>query len=391
MLGIKKSEILIATLVSTLFGFLYYLFFPLLSLYFTELGIGEEMLGIIFAFFPLVIIIVSPVVGMLSDDVGRKRIIYFGILAQLLGVILYLWPPSLASIIIARVLAGIAWSMVGLITLAKVEDKLKHQERGSKAGVFLSFTEAGALVGSLVGPFLAGIFFIRFPFLISAIGLALLLIWLVLWRSHHKPIIKKQDFNPLCALKKFWKEKKLRAMAFIGISMHTRIPVMSIFVPLLVIEFGAGYKEVGILFALRGVMALLQGVAGKIVDKKGSRNIVIISVIVASILFILAGFTRSYIALLIVLVAEGLALAFWNISAWTFMSEIGERKKMEGMVLGSYNSLARFGYLIFSIISGFIAVAFGTGSLFIIVGIIALVTVLAFSPMLASKFKVPNR
>jgi len=384
----NQKELVVPTIVSILFGFLYYLFFPLLSIYFKSLGVNEELLGIIFAFFPLVIIIFSPVIGALSDHVGRKRIIYIGVLFMFLAVILYLWPATIASIIIARIFSAIGWAMVGLITLAKVEDKLKEEERGEKAGIFFSLSQAGILIGSFVGPFLASLFTLRFPFMMSAIGLALLLIWLFVWKSHHKPVIRKQHFNPLYSIKKFWHEKKLRAMSFIGMAMHARIAVFAIFLPLLVLQMGAGLKEVGIIFGLRGAAHLFQGFAGKIVDKKGSRNIVVGSVIIASVLVIMAGFTRSYIPLLIVLVLESFVSSFWNVSAWTFMSEIGERKKMEGIVVGSYDSLANIGRFVFSIVSGFIAVWLGISSLFIIVGIISLVTVLAFSPMLASKFRV---
>ena len=54
----------------------------------------------------------------------------------------------------------------------------------------------------------------------------------------------------------------------------------------------------------------------------------------------------------------------------------------------AYDSLANIGRFVFSIVSGFIAVWIGISSLFIIAGAISLVTVLAFSPMLASKFRV---
>ncbi|MBW2991427.1 MFS transporter [Candidatus Woesearchaeota archaeon] len=387
-----KSKIFIPTVVSTIFRFLFYMTLPLLSIYFKEvIHMSDQLLGIVSSFFPLVVIVFSPIIGQLSDAVGRKRIIYLGVLAQFLAVFLYLYPATVLSAVIGRILSGFGWMMVVLITLAKVHDKLKGRERGKKSGVFLGISWIGSLLGPLIGSFLAYAFFLRFPFVLSLIGLALLLIWLFVWKSHHKPVVHKQDFNPFYALKKYFAEKKLRAMALIGIAMHTRVAVVEIFLPLIILSLGAGLKEVGILFFLRGFAHLFQGFAGRITDKKGSKNVVILSVIASSVLIIIAGFTKSYIPLLIFMCLEGFALAFWNVSAWTFMSEIGIRKKMEGVVVGSYTSIAKTGHFVFALISGFLVVVFGMTPLLIITGAISLVTVLLVAPMLASKYKILNR
>jgi len=385
-IGINK-KIIVPSIISFFFSFLYYFYFPVLSIYFKSVGIRDELLGVVFAFFPLIMILLSPVIGILSDHAGRKRIIYLGVLSHFLAVILYLWPATLTSIIIGRILAGIAWTMVGLITLAKIQDELKQYERGSKAGVFLSIGQAGVLIGTLIGPLLAETFFLRLPFIISATGTAILLVWLVLWKSHHKPVLQRQDFNPLTAIKEFWEDKRLRAMAFIGMAMHTRIAVISIFLPLLVLELGAGYKEVGIIFSLRGAFHLLQGFAGRLVDKKGSRNILVLSVIITAALIMITSLAKTYVLLLILLGLESLIGAFWNVSAWTYMSDIGEKKKMEGVVVGSYNSLARIGHFVFATTSGFIAATTGIKSLFVISGALIIGATLLSTPSLTRETK----
>ena len=385
-----RSKLFVPTLVNMVFNFLMFLYIPLLSIYFKSVGLGEELIGIVFSLFSLFVIFFSPMIGNLSDHAGRKRVIYWGVASQLLAVILYLWPATVASIIIARVFSAIGWSMVFLISLARIEDKIVDGERGSKAGVFLSFAFFGRVLAPLAGTFLAEVFFLRFPFLISAIGYTLLLVWLSLWKSHHKPVVRKKDFNPLSALKLFWKERKLRTMAFVGVAMHTRLPVVTIFLPFLALSFGVGYQEVGILFFAREIMHVFQGYAGRYVDKKGGGSVTLVSVVLSSLFIILVGLTRSFWPLLVMLFLEGVANCFWNVSAWTFMSSIGENKKMEGVVVGSYTAIARIGFFVFSIVSGFLAVRIGISSLFIIVGVISLVAVLACAPVLLDKHDKQN-
>ncbi|MBN1793005.1 MFS transporter [Candidatus Woesearchaeota archaeon] len=379
-----RKELVVPTLVSVLFNFMIYLYAPLLPIYFKEAGISDQMLGIVFACFPLMLVLFSPVVGALADHVGRKRIIYAGIVFQAIAAVLYIWMPTVPMIMLARFLAAVGWAGVGLITLAKVEDHLSKEERGSKAGVFLSFSYIGFLIAPPIGAYLAQLVSIRFTLMLSLFGMLILLVWLTLWKSHHKPVIEKRDFNPWRSIKIFLSHKKLRAMAILGAAMNSKNPVFQIFLPLLLLQMGYTYAAVGMVFFLDGFSYLFQGVAGKIVDKVGSAKVVIISVLFASSAFTLMGFADSIVFLCLLVVFQALASAFWNISAWTLMSETGEQEGIEGVVVGSYSSLARIGYFILSVASGFIAVAYGMRILFVIAGGVSLLALALTARTLAS-------
>ncbi|MBN2142204.1 MFS transporter [Candidatus Woesearchaeota archaeon] len=369
----SRKELRVPMIVNPVFNLLTNLMLPVLAIYFQSVGIEEQWLGVIFSFLPLSLILFSPVVGIISDHVGRKRVIYAGAVAETLSVAIYIWLPTIPMIILARILSGIGWAAFSYILLAKVEDKVKDGERGSYMGLFLAVSYIGLLIGPIVGAYFADKYSLRMPFILAFFGLIFMIIWLVLWKSHHKPALKKRDFNPLATIGMFMSVRKLRAIAYLGMSMHMRLPVFKIFIPLLVLELGYGVKEVGIVFFLVNVAHLIQMPAGKVVDKKGSALIIIISVLGASAAYMIAGFAFSLYALIFALVLEAVAESFWNVSAVTYMAEIGERNKFEGVVVGSYSSLAKVGHFAFSLVSGFIAVAFGIRSLFLICAVASLV------------------
>jgi len=382
MKNLHKSPLFTPTLIGLTFGFFSLIYSPVLSPYMKSLGMGEELIGILFSFFPLVIILTSPVIGNVSDHVGRRKVIFAGLVCQFLATVFYLWPATTASIIIARILAGISGMCVGMIVLSMINDLVRNRQRGEKTGWYLGITRGAEIMAPLIGGVLAELFFITTPFVVSLFGTGILLISLIKWKNEKHIKLKGSFFKPFEPVKKYLSDQKLKALAFLGFTMHTRLAIFNIFVPLLVLELGFGFKEVGIILFARSFFGMFQGWWGRMSDKTGSKRIIVLSTAAASLMLISAGFAKTYPALLIFMMLEGLASSFWNVSAWSFMSDIGEKKGIEGTVVGSYISLAQIGEFLFSIIAGFIAVAIGISSLFIIAGVIGIIGVIVSAPII---------
>jgi len=67
------NEYLRFTEISVFFIFSVYLFNPILSPYIKSLGFSDLQISLIFSLLPISIIIFSPIVGSLSDSIGRKK------------------------------------------------------------------------------------------------------------------------------------------------------------------------------------------------------------------------------------------------------------------------------------------------------------------------------
>jgi|TARA_B100000315_G_C14498263_1_gene551080 MFS family permease len=87
--------------------------------------------------------------------------------------------------------------------------------------------------------------------------------------------------------------------------------------------------------------------------------------IYAFFLFLLSA-VNSYSLILLFLFFQGLGRAIWNISAWSFMSDIGERIHKEGEVVGSFMSISKAGGFVSFLFSGLIVQVYGVEKLFIL-------------------------
>jgi predicted MFS family arabinose efflux permease len=168
--------------------------------------------------------------------------------------------------------------------------------------------------------------------------------------------------------------------------MHATNPATMVFLPLLVVEkLNLSFSQVGIAILMLNLPHLLQFILGRWSDKNPG-NIVLIGTIITGIFMLSVRQISSYQPLLIILFLIGIGLSMWNVSAWTLMSRIGEKNKIEGEVLGSYISLAKMGGLISFILSGFIVQKLGIPILFAINGIVILLgTAAAYTFILKNK------
>jgi MFS family permease len=356
------------------FSFFFVFYSSVLSPYISSFGFSEYILGIIFSFLPLVTIIFSPILGLLSDRIGRDKILFLGLFSQAMALLLFLFPSGIFSFIAARFLSGFTAICAGVIVLSRIQDSIKDESnRGKLNGIFLSIRKFARMSAPLIGAFLADMFFIEMPFVISFIGFSVLLSTYFFWRKKNSSKIEKKDFNPLTSIKIFLRNVKLRNMALLGFTMHTRTVIFSIFLPLIIIDMGYGLKEIGFLIFLRGIPGLFQFLWGKLSDKIGSSKVVWGCVFVSSLILFAMGFSKSIFLLAVLILFEGLFDSGWNVSAWSYMSEIAEKNKTQGAVLGSYISLAQIGEFFFSIVGGFLALYFGKENLFFFSGALVII------------------
>lgn len=142
--------------------------------------------------------IFSPLLGTLSDRIGRRPILLISLAGSAINYLLLAFSHNLLFLIIGRVIAGITSANMSVAS-AYIIDIFKEDKRAKYFGLINAMFGAGFIIGPILGGLL-GEYWLRLPFLVAAIltGLNFLLAYFVLPES--KQICSKNiplsDINP---------------------------------------------------------------------------------------------------------------------------------------------------------------------------------------------------
>ncbi|WP_097022248.1 MFS transporter [Chromohalobacter canadensis] len=122
---------------------------PLYRLYQTTWHFSATMLTLVFASYVFALLVALLVSGSLSDHIGRRPVVAGAIMGEILSLGVFFWADSLAWLMVARILQGIA---TGVVTSALAAAMLDSDHR--RGPVMASIAP---LFGMGIGALIAGI------------------------------------------------------------------------------------------------------------------------------------------------------------------------------------------------------------------------------------------
>lgn len=143
--------------------------FPLLPFYTEFLGGTPGQIGLLISTFAVCQLIGGPLLGRLSDRMGRKPLLLLSQVGTLIGFVFLAWATSLWMVFLSRIIDGFT---AGNISLAQayITDITKPEERTKSFAVIgIAFG-----VGFLIGPAISG-FLVQFGYrvpIFAAMGLS---------------------------------------------------------------------------------------------------------------------------------------------------------------------------------------------------------------------------
>src|SRR2546427_65598 len=126
---------------------------PVLSLFAQSLGAGPEAIGFIVAASTLTGVFLKWPAGALSDLYDRRWLLLVGLLAFALPPFCYLLITDVTWLVVLRFAHGVATAVFAPIAWAVVAD-LRREARGAAYGAYTAATQAGAMLGPLLGGWL---------------------------------------------------------------------------------------------------------------------------------------------------------------------------------------------------------------------------------------------
>src|ERR671910_65410 len=161
----------------------------LFTLYFFSLNISISDIGFLKALHPGIWGILQLVTGSLSDKVGRKILIYPGMLVQGVGIWIVLFFNSMPGWMAGMSLLGIGTALVYPTLLAAISDIAHPKWKATSLGVYRFWRDLGFVFGAIGVGFIADI---------SSSGIAIQLVaWIAIASGIFVLLIMKETRRPI--------------------------------------------------------------------------------------------------------------------------------------------------------------------------------------------------
>jgi MFS transporter, DHA1 family, solute carrier family 18 (vesicular amine transporter), member 1/2 len=145
------TAVCVAMLVDML---LYSVVVPVLPVYASELGASTAAIGLLFAVYAVGLVLATPVLGMLSDRIGRRLPMLMGSVGLVAATVLFAMADTYPLLVAARFVQGVAASAVWTAGVALVADVTDSRNLGKAMGLVMTAMSVGLILGPPVGGFL---------------------------------------------------------------------------------------------------------------------------------------------------------------------------------------------------------------------------------------------
>jgi len=268
--------------------------------YAISLGASVASIGLFTSSFMMMMAILSPKVGSLSDAHGRKRFILIGLVGDVILGTLTGLVPSWHWLLLIRVFNGAASAAAMLPAEALLIDSVLPYRRGEASG----FVVALGMVGRNIGPVFGGtiqwlsvsngfslVNSYRIPYFVDS-ALALLAVLLVAWKitePERRSQTRHSSMEDRARVPLSTSIKVLLVTSFAsGIGVGFIIPISVLFYN---DKFGIEPVEIGLIVSLAGLVGLTASwLSGRISDRVGRKPLIVLGGLSSRIL----GFTLPF-------------------------------------------------------------------------------------------------
>jgi len=357
---------------------------PALPLFIRSLGVSEATVGFIAAASTIVGVLVSVPAGILSDIIGRRRVILMAAVVFATAPFLYLLITAPWQLVLVRIYHGLATAILGPVALAVVADTYETG-RGERMGWYSSATLVGRFLAPLVGGIL--IFGEDFHWVYIADGFAGMLALLAALRL---PFVKTASTSAWEAFKKqrteygaeiafVFRHRGILATSMVEAAQYFGYGSVETFLPIYMKEkLGFATWEIGLVFTVQILAATVtKPIMGKLSDKYGRTPLIIGGLILGGVMTAVVLLSSSYALILVLIAISGLGLATVTASTSALVADLS-RSQSRGSALGVLSGIMDIGQSSGPIVSGILIGAYSFRLAFATIGITLVVVSLVF-------------
>jgi multidrug resistance protein len=333
---------------------------PFLTFYAQEFQATPLQIGLLFSSYSLTQLLCAPLLGRLSDRVGRRPVLLASIAGSALCYVIFALAPSYAVLLLARSLSGVAAANYA-IAQAYMADVSSPQERAKAMGLVGAAFGLGFVLGPALGgileqlggalPSLARLGPRLVPFAAAALSALNLLIAFFSLPESLSPELRRGaasrggSWLGFSDLREVWRDTPLRGLMVLFFLVMLCFSMMETTLALFCqARFGFGARETSWLFVFVGVVLVIVqgGLLGRLVRRFGERRLILAGIVLMALGLVLLPGSKLWLLLLsLLLLAVGQGIH--NPSTTGLLSRLTDERS-QGSTIGlsrSFGALAR--------------------------------------------------
>jgi len=346
---------------------------PVLPLFSGALGAGDALIGLIAAVSPLAGILFSFPVGVLSDHLGRRRLLIASGLVFLSAPLLYLLITDPLWLIPVRFFHGTATAILGPVISAVIAGRFPER-KGEMLGQYSSATLVGRTLAPLAGGVIIssllvypGLIPYRAVYLVAATAAVPVLLLTMLYREEQGggplPLLRFSLFRR--SFSTFFADRRLRATALVDMATYFTFGAIETFLPLLLLSRGMGAYQTGILFSLQVlVIAGTKPLFGRIADRTDKRLQILAGLLLLGCSAAALPLGSSFPSFLVITSLLGLGMSLSTVATVAYVADCARKEQM-GASMGALSSIMDIGHSAGPLVTGIIISAAGFGAGFL--------------------------
>ena len=357
---------------------------PVLPLFIRALDVPLGTVGFIAAASTMVGIIVSLPAGILSDIIGRRRVILIAAIVFASAPFLYLLVTQPWHLVLVRIYHGFATAILGPVAMAAVADTF-DSGRGEKMGWYSSAT----MVGRFLAPFVGGalIFGDDFRWVYLVTGIIGTLSLIAALRLPHPAtshvstgeLVKKERSEIKKDLIAILTHHGILTTSMVEAVEYFAFGCLEVFLPIYLNEqVGFTPISIGLLFTIQIVVATLaKPWMGRLSDQYGRVPSIITGLLLGAVSITMITWSDNYLVMALLIGLFGLGLATVTASSAALVADLAKEFSYGG-ALGVLSSVMDIGHSTGPIAGGLLIAAYNYKTTFGIIGGILAFTSLIF-------------
>ena len=209
---------------------------PVMPFIKNDLHLTATDMGIMNALFALAQFVASPIIGRVSDKIGRKPVLTAGLFLYMVSEVLFALTNQLWVFNVSRVVGGLSAAMVVPTAMAMASDITTKRQRAKVIGWLSAAFSGGLILGPGIGGILAGISY-KTPFWVAGTLGLLSAVVLITQLPNDRDIVKQSDLEPANTDRPASNHPMTRAF--------WTVPIIILFTMILVSSFGLqGFESI---------------------------------------------------------------------------------------------------------------------------------------------------